>query len=243
MENARLARELEREGRRLQALSQRLVDAQEMERRRIAHELHDEIGQALTAVKLSIQTAQSLSSDCCEDALTSGIEAVEGALQQVRDLSLDLRPSLLDDLGLIPALRWFLDRQAQQASFGVQFDGQPLPHRLAPELEIACFRMVQEALTNAARHAQAETIEVSVAVEDDTLKMTIKDDGVGFDVTEAFELAARGGSMGLLGMRERAAVAGGNLAIESASGEGTMIEARLPLSPPDPDAGAAEEQS
>ena len=241
MENARLSGELEGEREQLETLSRRLVDAQETERRRIAHELHDEIGQALTAVKLSVQTAQGLPTDRPDDALSGAIEAVEGALKQVRNLSLDLRPSLLDDLGLIPALRWFLDRQAQRASFAVLFDGVPLERRLPGDLEVICFRIVQEALTNVTRHARAQAVMVSVRAIDDAIQLTIGDDGVGFDVAEAMDLASRGKSIGLLGMRERAALAGGELTIESAPGKGTTIQARLPLSAPDPGAEARKE--
>jgi len=243
IENARLSSELQREGQRLQALSQRLVDAQETERRRIAHELHDEIGQILTAAKLSIQTAQSLPADRAANALTGGIEAVERALQRVRDLSLDLRPSLLDDLGLVPALRWFLDRQAQRASFSVHFDGSPLARRLDPDLEIVCFRIVQEALTNIARHADAESVVVSIAEDESKVDLTIEDDGLGFDVVEALDRAARGESIGLLGMRERAALAGGELAVRSTPGGGTTIHAQLPLSSARPGAEAHEGES
>ncbi len=241
VENARLYENLHTGRKRLQSLSQRLVDAQEIERRRIARELHDEIGQTLTVVKINLQTTQSLLDvPESETHLSHSIEAVERTLQQVRDLSLDLRPSLLDDLGLAPALRWYIDRQAQQVGFAARFCADPLEKRLAPEIEIACFRIVQEALTNVARHAEAQLVDVAVRLKDDVLKVIVSDDGVGFDVHHALEDAVRGESLGLLSMQERAGVAGGEIKIESAPGRGAKIEAFFPLTYSPPDYGEQE---
>jgi PAS domain S-box-containing protein len=230
VENARLYDRLRSGRERLQALSQRIVDAQEVERRRIARELHDEIGQALTAVKIDLQSARSLlEATEHKTQLEHTITIVERTLEQVRDLSLDLRPSLLDDLGLVPALRWYVDRQAQQAGLSAHFYADPLEERLAPELEIACFRIVQEALTNVMRHAQAEHVDVELLNRDGMIETRIRDDGPGFDVQEALDEAHGGKSLGLLSMHERASVLGGKVEIESAPDTGTEIKARFPL--------------
>jgi PAS domain S-box-containing protein len=230
VENARLYEELRTGRERLQALSQRLVDAQEIERRRIARELHDEIGQTLTVVKINLQTAQSLlEAPEHETQLAHSIDAVERTLQQVRDLSLNLRPSLLDDLGLMPALRWYIDQQTQQASFSTSFEADSLAERLPPELEIVCFRIVQEALTNIIRHAEAEHVDIKVQKSDDQLKILIRDDGVGFNVQRALNDASWGKSLGLMSMQERAAVVGGTVEIESEPGQGSEVSAYFTL--------------
>jgi signal transduction histidine kinase len=231
----RMAEALEqREAERLRAqrtlrqYAERLMEAQESERRRIARELHDEIGQALTAVKMNLQAAQRLAD---EPVLLSYqqdcIDTVERTLHQVRSLSLDLLPSVLEDLGLEPALRWLVARQVRQTGQSVQLDVDPLDERLPPELELACFRVVQEALTNTVRHAQAGQVYVELRRRADGVQLVVRDDGVGFDVRAALERAAHGESLGLLGMRERVTLAGGQLDIVSAPGQGSEIRAQF----------------
>ena len=214
---------------RLEQLSRRLLAAQETERRNIARELHDEIGQLLTAVKLDLQMVMR---ECPGPAAYSCVREAMGSMDRViarvRDLSLDLRPSMLDDLGLMPALRWMAGRQAERAGFAVHV-GADLPDtRLAPEIETACFRIAQEALTNAARHARAKRVTVELRREGEALALTVRDDGCGFDAGAMRRQAAAGASFGLLGMQERATLAGGELEIESAPGRGTTVSARLP---------------
>jgi signal transduction histidine kinase len=233
----RMAEALEqREGERrraqrtLRRYAERLMEAQESERRHIARELHDEIGQALTAVKMNLQAAQRLTD---EPTLLSYqkdcIDTVERTLHQVRSLSLDLLPSVLDDLGLEPALRWLVVRQARQTGLSIQLDVDPLDSRLPPDLEIACFRMVQEALTNAVRHAQAEQVYVELRRGQGEVQLVVRDDGVGFDVQAALERATHGESLGLLGMRERVSLAGGQIDIVSTPGYGSEVRARFPV--------------
>jgi PAS domain S-box-containing protein len=213
----------------LQALSRQLLEAQENERRSIARELHDEIGQTLTATKINLQ-ALTQRTAASELDLTDSIGAVERALQQVRNLSLDLHPSLLDDLGLVPALRWSLDRQAKGAGFTTHFVAAPLETRPPAEIEIACFRVAQEALTNVARHAQAKHVHIELRQRDAVeLQLIVRDDGVGFDVRAARERAMQGASLGLLGMEERVRLVGGQIEIESAPGRGAEIRARFPM--------------
>ena len=147
----------------------------------------------------------------------------------MRNLSLDLRPSLLDDLGLVPALRWHVNRQAERAGFTAVFTADVLEARLSPDLEIACFRVVQEALTNVVRYARAQHVLVELRRHDTELELTIRDDGVGFDVESALGRAMHGASLGLLGMDERVSLMGGQMEIESEPMGGTEIRARFPL--------------
>jgi len=216
------------------AVSRRLVEAQEAERRRIARELHDEVGQALTAVKINLQALESQGAALAmERRLKDSIAVVERALQQVRNISLDLRPSLLDDLGLVSALRWYVDNQAQRAGLSATFTAAPPDLRLPADLETACFRVAQEALTNVIRHAHATRVEVNLASTGHGVRLLIRDNGVGFNVPHALAQAAHGKSLGLVGLRERAALAGGRLEIISARGSGTEVRAWFPTESPE----------
>ncbi len=228
--NVRLFNEVRAGQRRLEQLSKRLVEAQETERRHIARELHDEIGQALTVLKINLQAiGAETGEEPVSQHLTDSLETVEQTLQQVRNLSLDLRPSLLDDLGLAPALRWFVDRQAQQGAFDARFTAEISRDRFPPALEIAYFRIAQEALTNVMRHAEAAHVHVTLREEGQTLTLLIQDDGQGFDVDQALDEATHGASLGLSNMRERATLLGGTLEIEAEASVGTAIRVAVPL--------------
>ncbi len=156
---------------------------------------------------------------------------VERALQQVRNIALDLRPSLLDDLGLVPALRWYVDNQARRAGLTASFTATPADLRLAPHLETHCFRVAQEAITNVIRHAHATRVDVSLDSTNHGIRLIVRDNGVGFDVAHALEQSIRGKSMGLSGLRERAALAGGRVDIFSKKGRGTEVRAWFPNEP------------
>jgi two-component system, NarL family, sensor histidine kinase UhpB len=213
---------------RLQALSRQLITAQETERRKVARELHDEIGQVLTLVTINLQ---GLKSSCSEEAagrIDESIATVGQAIEQVRDLSLTLRPPMLDDFGLASALRWYVDLQKQRIDFEVQLEAQTSGERLPGEVEAACFRVVQEALTNAARHAQPRHVWIDLTQSEEEAELTIRDDGIGFDLPEARRRALQGGSLGLLGMQERVELLGGSFSIETSPGQGTVVRARLP---------------
>jgi PAS domain S-box-containing protein len=229
IDNGRLFTQVNAGRQRLQVLARQLIEVQETERRTLAHELHDEIGQALTALIINLQAAQRnpLSAQLALP-LAESIEIVQQTLQQIRNISLDLRPSLLDDLGLVATLRWYLDRQSQRMNIPMYFVGEPITPRLPPLLEITCFRLVQEAITNVARHASARTVDVTLRLQGEHVDLTIHDDGVGFDVAAALARAAQSGSLGLLGMQERAVLLGGQVTIDSAPGMGTTIVARFP---------------
>jgi PAS domain S-box-containing protein len=223
----------------LQVLSRRLVEVQETERRHIARELHDEIGQALTVAQLNLQAVlQSPGADAPVPRLTESLEVVERVLEQVHDISLNLRPSMLDDLGLEPALRWYTNRQAALAGLQAEFAMDPLEHRLDPIIETECFRIAQEALTNVVRHAQARTVTVELHTKDGRLHLGVRDDGVGFEVAPVREQAVRGASLGLLSMEERAALAGGGLEFKSTPGQGTDVQAWFPLKWQTPPSGS-----
>jgi PAS domain S-box-containing protein len=216
--------------RKLQVLSRRLVEAQETERRNIARELHDEIGQALTVMQLNLQAMLlSPGTEVVAPRLNETLDVVGRVLEQVRDISLDLRPSILDDLGLEPALRWYTERQAALVELKVQFHADRLEQRLDPMIETECFRIAQEALTNVVRHAQAKAVAVALRKEDGQLHLRVRDDGVGFDMAPVREQAVRGASLGLLSMEERASLAGGGLEFKSVPGQGTEVHAWFPL--------------
>lgn len=219
-------------GDQVRMLSGRLLQVQEDERRRLARELHDELGQSLTAVKLGLWTLpRDVGETTGAPQVEETIGLVDKILQQVRDLSLDLRPSLLDDLGLIPALRWYLERQAERAGLVVAVVDKLGEERLAPGIETACFRLAQEAVTNVVRHARATSVTVEVTLRGGEVELVVGDDGQGFDVAAARERARRGESLGLLGMEERVHLAGGAFTVESSPGRGTVVGARFPLAP------------
>jgi signal transduction histidine kinase len=222
----RQRRELERAEDELRRLSRNLVQAQEAERKSLSRELHDAIGQMLTGMGMelaNIESQRTSSPEKCHAHLEEARRLNAETLRSVRDLAMGLRPSMLDDLGLGPALEWqgreFSRRSGVPVS--VQIDGvmDPLPetHRTS------IYRVVQEALTNCGRHARAKSIRVSVHGAPDRVSLTIQDDGVGFDPG-----AARGKGLGLLGIQERVRELGGTLEIVSQPHKGTMLKVEVP---------------
>ncbi len=226
--------ELERVNSRLrdreQALAQlyrKVVGAQEEERRRIARELHDETSQSLAVLVMGIDSASA----AAKAGLTPRLEEVKALavrlIEEVHRLILDLRPSVLDDLGLLSAIQWYADRYLKSRGIAVRCEFGPMEEHLPPELETALFRMCQEAMSNIAKHAGAETVLVQVSRDGDVLHIEIEDDGRGFDPQKV------GGSerrpFGLLGIRERAELLGGTAEIDSAPGKGTRVHVRVPL--------------
>ncbi len=211
----------------LRNLSHRLVEVQESERRNIARELHDQIGQLLTGLKLVIEVAGRLPSDEIKDQLREAQLLVNELMGRVRDLSLDLRPAMLDDLGLLHALLWHLERYTAQTGVNVALAHTGIEdQRWSLEVETAAYRIVQEALTNVARHAGVDKAKVNVSADAENLSVQISDPGKGFNPQAAL---AAGESSGLAGMRERAQLLGGTLTIESAPGAGATVTALLPL--------------
>ena len=219
----------------LQTFSQRLIETQEAERRRIARELPDEVGQAMTALRIDLQMIQqAANASPLAQPLHHSIGITDRTLQQVRELALDLRPSLSNDLGLVAALRWYVDREAQRAGLRAQVVAGPLETRLPPELETACFRIAQQALTNVVQHAQARQVWVELRQRGVELQLVIRDDGIGFDVSTVWSRGVSEFNLGLQGMQERAIIVGGQLDITSAPGQGTEVHVGLPLPPPRP---------
>ena len=203
----------------------RVVQAQELERRRLARELHDETGQALTSILLGLKPLEeALANHPARAGLAELREHVVSALQDVRRLAVELRPAVLDDFGLVPALERLTDGFAEQSDVRVDFHSALGETRLPSEVETALYRVVQEALTNIVKHADARNISVSIARRESGVAAVIEDDGSGFDPR-----AARDEGVGLLGMRERLALIDGRLEIESRPGAGTTVVAEVPL--------------
>ena len=220
----RLERELELRRSDLQELSTLLLRAQENERRALARELHDEIGQSLSAILMETESAE------CADRradLSSHLDSIKGlaekTVNQVRDLALLLRPSMLDDLGLAPALNWHARETSKRTGLNVVVSADDTIDDLPDEHRTCIYRLVQEAVNNAIRHANARTVDVSVHKEGPKVNVTVRDDGAGFDTR-----FLRG--LGLLGMEERVRRLGGRLKITSEPGRGTLVHAALPLS-------------
>ena len=214
----------------LRRLSRQLLQVQEDERRVIARDLHDEIGQSLTAIKLNVERAQRTPDRTARTRIMQDCSQVtDSVLEQVRNLSLDLHPSILDDLGLAYALKWYADRQAERAGLKVEVTADPSLPRLSQDIEITCFRIVQEALTNVARHAKAHRVDVLLKQGVSSVEICVQDDGVGFDVDAVPSPTAGGFSIGLASMQERAKLLGGTVRITSVPHRGTRVIATLPL--------------
>jgi signal transduction histidine kinase len=203
----------------------RVVAAQEHERRRLARELHDETGQALTSILLGLKPLeQAVSGEDALAAIASVRELVVSTLQDVRRLAVELRPSALDDFGLVPAIERLVETFRDQTELRVDLETNLAAERLPAEAETTIYRIVQEALTNIVKHAEAAHVSVLLTTRDGLVAAVIEDDGRGFD-PEAVEEAG----LGLVGMRERLALVGGRLRIESAGGAGTSLVAEVPL--------------
>jgi signal transduction histidine kinase len=233
----RLGREIERQRwadrqnrRDLERLSARLVTAQEEERRSLARELHDAVGQALTAIKMGMGVAlRGVETDSRASAALGEARAIaESTLQNVRDLSQLLHPSMLDDFGLPEALAAHLRSFSKRTGIRAQFTHERMEERLSSDIEVCVYRIVQEALTNVARHSGASACTVALVRRDNVLKLTIEDDGRGIDTAAARAAGARRG-LGLIGMRERAQALAGSFAIEDRAEGGTRVIVRLPV--------------
>ena len=212
--------------RELEALSMSLIRVREDERRIIAGELHDEIGQALTGLKFQLEAAAKEVAPSVKAKLTEALVGTTDLLTRTRDLTLRLRPPVLDDLGLQPAIEWHLALFQRQTGIVVEGEFALPAGRLPGELETTIFRIVQEALTNVARHSGSQATDVMITLEDRQVMVEIADRGSGFDL-EA--VRARRDSLGLVVMSERARLAGGKLEIISCPGRGTRVQAAFPL--------------
>ena len=236
---ARLEEKLRRQRRRdarntseLQRLSAKLITAQEEERRTFARELHDEVGQVLTAMKAELAVAQrAIDHAGGPPRVLDDVRSIaDAALISVRDLSHLLHPSLLDDLGLSAAMEWYIRGFSKRHDLRVEVLNDLRDERFSPEIEAAIYRIVQEALTNVVKHARAASIRVVLQRFPTTVLVTVEDDGVGFDAKQVQRIGERRG-LGLIGARERVATVGGGLRIESTPGGGTRLTIELPVRP------------
>jgi len=212
----------------LRAAYDRLETTKEDERRFLSHELHDELGQTLTALKLRLQVAARTGGG--SGALAQPLEIIDDLIARVRRISLDLRPPLLDEVGLVCALRAYLQSQATMSGLAIEFHADEphdeIPSRLPADQEIACFRVVQEAITNVLRHARATRIYVHIARSGPRVSLSVRDDGCGFDPV-TLDAAATRGHLGVPGMRERIVARGGQFRLMSTPGHGTAVEVDL----------------
>jgi signal transduction histidine kinase len=227
VEKSRLFEQVSAGQERLAVLSRRLMEVQESERRHLARELHDEIGQYLTGMGLIVDQLNRRPLNGVGAPLGEVHKLIQDLIVRVRDLSLDLRPAMLDDIGLLAALLWLFGRLSRQTNIEIDFQHSGLDRRFPQPVETAAYRIVQEALTNVVRHAGVSKAHVQVSADHRLLSVMIADEGKGFDPDAVLGAGATGG---LLGMRERASVAGGRLSVESGVGTGTRVRAELEFS-------------
>jgi signal transduction histidine kinase len=211
--------------------SKRALEIQEQERRNLALELHDQVGQELAALVVTLTRCEREMAPAepseVRSAVQASIDMARAAYGDVHNIALDLRPAMLDRLGLIPTLQWYARQQAKYARCEIAVEADAFPVQLPSDLLIAAFRIVQEAVNNAVRHASAQRIQIEARYRPGCVELRIRDDGVGFDPSAAITLQEPGG-LGLIGMRQRAQDVGGHVTIRSQLGSGTEVVALLP---------------
>jgi len=233
VERDRLFAAISQQREQLRALNQKLNEVQEAERKQLARELHDQMGQALTAISINLATiAQDLPPNCAahfQERLSESKMLADQTLEQLRELSFNLRPAMLDDLGLVPTLRWYLKRYEKRVNLAVDLEVSSLKERLPVDIETALYRIFQEALTNITRHARASRVKLTIRRRKASVLVEIKDDGCGFEMERVFGQEGSTSGMGLLGMRERTVLLGGVFNLHSAPGAGTQVSIEIPL--------------
>jgi signal transduction histidine kinase len=229
LESAELTRRLQLRTEELSRLSARMIEQHEEERRRLSLELHDETAQLFAAVKLQLGLLRERADASTAERLTRTLELVDAGIHSIRDVTNKLRPTLLDDLGLLPALRSLASEFGQRSGLSVQFQAPPTLPKLVPEGELALFRALQETLSNVARHAAARTVKVTLSLDRWSISLRVTDDGRG--VTDGEDVARdAAGRMGLAGMRERLYALGGEVSVQRGIAGGTDVSVRLPVS-------------
>ena len=231
-ENARLYDEVQHLAARRGELLRRMVANQDERCRRISRELHDEISQSLTAMALDLEATQVAQGQARADALARLGDLrtrLLSALEEVNRIILDLRPTLLEDMGLVAALRWYASQRVEAAGIQVHARASQVGDRLPPHVETTLYRIAQEALTNVAKHSHAKNVWLGVRCVNHHFTLTVCDDGTGFDVEGILSHPDDRVGIGIFGMRERAALVGGTLAIRSVTGQGTRIAVRIPM--------------
>ncbi|MCJ7578591.1 MAG: GAF domain-containing protein, partial [candidate division Zixibacteria bacterium] len=232
IENARLLELVRRSSGDLKALSIQLINVQEDERKKIAQELHDEIGQTLFAMKMNLEmTKKSLPPDSekledMKNRLTDTENLLSQTIDQIRNLTTDLRPSMLDDFGLIPALNWYIDNFSKRTNIKVYLKIKNFKPRLSSEVETTFYRIIQEALTNVAKHAQATEVSILLARENSNACLAVEDNGIGFDAKKATFPKDR---LGIFSMKERVGLLNGEFEIRSKANRGTKLSVKIPL--------------
>jgi two-component system sensor histidine kinase UhpB len=210
-----------------------ILHAQEQERKRIARELHDETSQVLTSLLISLALLEeTVTDDASRERIADTRALAHQTLRAVRNLSIDLRPSALDDLGLLPALRWYIKEYQQKCGIETEFVASGFKERLPAEMETAVYRIVQESLTNTAKHAHARHVWVTLSEDGNRVHARVRDDGRGFDAHTVLKTPWQDRGLGLAGMQERATLLNGTVQISSQPGQGCVIEASLPLRRP-----------
>ncbi|MEE8346448.1 MAG: GAF domain-containing protein [Dehalococcoidia bacterium] len=231
IENARLWSEVKDKESALSELLKKTMTAQEEERQRIARELHDEMAQGLTALLMGLDRLEG-SMTSVSPSVVETIETVKEfasrALDDTRRLILDLRPTVLDDLGLVSALRQYAETHLEPLGVSYKLEARRLKERLSPPLELALFRILQEAINNCGRHANARHVRIRLEQDDGEIRAQVEDDGKGFDLWESLDGKGEKPPLGILGMRERAALLGGQLAIDTKPGHGTRVSVSVP---------------
>lgn len=218
--------------RQLHAISERLIDAQEDERKRIARRLHDDTSQSLSTLIMNLERMESMIPAEASDLLRRVVTARKLAthtLEDLRNVIYGLRPTMLDDLGLAPAIRWYARAGLDEAGVQVKFDSMDETMRMSPQVETTLFRIAQEAISNIVRHAHAKSASIALWQEDGAACLWVEDDGHGFDITHISTQALPMQRLGLLGIRERAELVGGEVTVDSVPGRGTRLEVHIPL--------------
>jgi two-component system sensor histidine kinase UhpB len=208
-----------------------IIEAQENERRRISRELHDEIGQALYAIKLNLEMVDKdlpHTTPVIRGRLGEAKSLSSQTLTAMRQLSLDLRPTMLDDLGLIPTLRWYVQNFSKRLGIASNFETMGLEEKLSPQIETAFYRIVQESLNNIAKHAQADRVEISLVKRDSRIYASIQDNGKGFDLERILYPESPERGFGIVGIQERVSLLGGQMDIQTKPGFGTLISIEIP---------------
>jgi signal transduction histidine kinase len=224
--NQRLNRQISERKKRVNALSQRLLEAQEKERRLIGHALHDQIGGTLAMLLLTVKQAKSKHAERDKDVLEEIEKIINEANQEVRALSHSLRPSILDDYGLIDALAWYIERYEERTGIKVSFNHDDIDALLSPNIKTVIYRIVQEAMTNTLKHAKAKTIAITISVRNNELTLIIEDSGSGIDPERVTV-----DGIGIIGMQDFCELVGGNFVIDSSPEIGTRITCKCPLFP------------
>lgn len=227
-----LVKQLEERNLELRALSKRAISAQEEERKRIARSLHDETGQALSMLIIHLEQLQDrISADEIEirKKLDASHQIATRALAELRNIVYGLRPSILDDLGLIPAIRWYARSHLEEAGIRLEICAPERSLSLPTQLNSTLFRIAQEGINNVLRHSQAKSVCISLDDQEEEIRLLIQDDGQGFDLIKTSEQAIRLQQLGLLGIQERANLVGGKVTVESFPGQGTSLQVSLPI--------------